>query len=300
MNFNGSWPILEELGPFVFYRHEYRTNVNFNSSDTTVSHQYVYKFSFAPEYSSSITSINDTVCVINPFFLANINKWQMASSKFSWKIIVNQMNKSQLYRHDIIWDLLHGITPSSSLLGNVSFSIINFDSIDVMEYTGVGSQSKMRQLIEFYGNTSVNWWRSLEYVQGARETKQWPYQTVTKNSILHAWAVDKYRKIDFIYNQTISYSGLSLFQFVPKPSTYLSSTNFSNNTKYYQDGYDGLINLTSTQSFGTLFYSTKPFFLDAPYYQSKYNKAYGLRDPIQSKDDTYFAIFIQKNQYHDT
>ena len=70
---------------------------------------------------------------------------------------------------------------------------------------------------------------------------------------------------------------LSLFQFVPKPLV-------------YQDGYDGLIDLTSTQNFGTLFYSTKTFLLDAHYYQPKYDKTCGLRDSIQSKHDIYFAI----------
>lgn len=75
-------------------------------------------------------------------------------------------------------------------------------------------------------------------------------------------------------------------------SEYLSAANNSVNAKYYQNGglYDGVLNLTTTNGADILQYSSKPYFLDAPYYAQEINSKMGLRQPNRTLDDTYFAI----------
>ena len=51
-----------------------------------------------------------------------------------------------------------------------------------------------------------------------------------------------------------------------------------------------MLNLTTTNGANILQYSSKPYFLDSPYYVEEINDKMGLRKPNRSLDDTYFAI----------
>ena len=73
-------------------------------------------------------------------------------------------------------------------------------------------------------------------------------------------------------------------------SVYYSAWNHSYNGKYYQYGHDGLLNMTANSGTGTLVYSSKGYFLNAPYYVSSVNDNMGLRQPEDEVDDTFLYL----------
>lgn len=126
---------------------------------------------------------------------------------------------------------------------------------------------------------------------GLREPKQWPYNLIESDSNLSAWMMDKYRHVKLVNNGYMTLSDLQLDKFIIDPNEYLSAQNNSENAKYYQDNgiYDGMLNLTTTNGANILQYNSKPYFLDAPYYEKEGIKM-NMRAPNRSLDDTYFAI----------
>eukprot|EP01083_Nonionella_stella_P076832 209534_1 len=312
----GAYPQLQELGPFVFNRYEIRTNVVFSADGTIVNYKYKYKFMLnealtnMPLWNVSSWIDNQThaptfnpyppIYILNPFMLAALNTCRVKGGKIC--NAVSLAKKTQLYfsNYTVQSILQTGMLSQSTALCkhnplcNQTQKYIVDSDVYASEYTGTDDIRKMRELITFYGKnqTYAGWWDTEEVFAGNREPKQWPFQTISAGSGLKAWMMDKYRAVKLIRDGSFYLDELQLDKFIIDPREYLSAENNTNNTKYYQnDGiHDGLLNLTATNEANILQYTSKPYFLDAPYYVNQINDKMGLRAPNRSIDDTYFAL----------
>ena len=113
------------------------------------------------------------------------------------------------------------------------------------EFTGVDDYKNMRKLIKFTNVLSEDFWQKSEVVSGKRETKQFPYDDwVTEDSILEIWAQDKYRSVNYTFDEWTQRDGLDLMRFRIANETYLNADNYPYNQKFYQFGENGILNLT--------------------------------------------------------
>eukprot|EP01084_Bolivina_argentea_P228142 385381_1 len=256
------------------------------------------------------------IYILNPFMLAAFASCRLSNDGAGGGAICNAIgfadsDQYYLYNDTIQQILQTGMESSTDLFCNLNpmcnrtQKYIIDNDVYVSEYTGANDMHKMRELITFYGINQTyaggisniddefyNWWKEYELFQGKREPKQWPYDTITRNSMLYAYMMDKFRSVKFISNGTFNIQDLQVDKFIIDPKEYLSAENNTENEKYYQNNglYDGILNLTSTNGANLLQYSSKPYFLDSPYYISEINNKMGLRQPNRTIDDTYFAI----------
>ncbi|ETO22992.1 hypothetical protein RFI_14193 [Reticulomyxa filosa] len=210
---NGSFPRLQEIGPFVFFRTEVRRDPIFNNDSTVVNYTYHYRYIYSSEYSTTLYNLSDMVYVISPFWLYFTNQYRLTQSHvsldylqslFSWDMYL-YYNISQ-----ILFDAPYNLLPYM----NKSFSLINTTECRVSEYTGRHSTALMRQLIQIYGQSSLNFWAEPEIIAGSRETKQFAWSNIWHATSLSVYSFDKSRVIDYIRQGTTQYEGVSVYKFI--------------------------------------------------------------------------------------
>eukprot|EP00455_Lapot_gusevi_P045053 TRINITY_DN5722_c0_g1_i7.p1 TRINITY_DN5722_c0_g1~~TRINITY_DN5722_c0_g1_i7.p1 ORF type:complete len:604 (+),score=100.57 TRINITY_DN5722_c0_g1_i7:169-1980(+) len=95
-------------------------------------------------------------------------------------------------------------------------------------------------------------------IQGSSTGKQFP-RHITPSSILSFFDIYLLRVVPLIWQQTVTVHQVKLHRFIVDPNCFLNSSLYPPNSVYYNDGYNGLVNLSAAASGLPLFMSQAHF-----------------------------------------
>eukprot|EP01083_Nonionella_stella_P010380 29600_1 len=295
--------------------------------ETIVIFDYVYRFEHLPERSSNV-SLDDYVWTISGAmmgFFRNINI-NVGSGDFYSACVDKALSKypgHSVFYHVSIRNLTRGVRDPfiaqldrycandslwSFMRPNTFYSLIADGKNRVMQHTGKADITRVGELEEYRNFTTPltnsyklgagDLWGHNETVAGARETRQFPPDHwIDEQSELMVWGIEKFRVTRYLFHHDVKYKGVDLMRFRLDDAELDacqygydngSIVNESHTCKYKQFWEKGVANLTNLR--GSPSFLSKGRFLDAPYFINNTNRAFGLPEPEQDRDDQYFDV----------
>ncbi|ETN99681.1 hypothetical protein RFI_37789, partial [Reticulomyxa filosa] len=243
---NGSIPQLQEIGPYIYRRFEFKKDVVFSEDSCTVSYRYEFTFEYQADMTNSQNSIdiNETVTILNPGMLTFFNTMNTGFALANWAEYFGSLPAIKLFYQVPIRNVILGVTDPG--LAEISFKsvvslllhtlflyfvlrrksiikkkkkeetkygLLNQASINMVERTGYCDRYDLRVLEEIWNTTNISYWSSMEPVYPSRETRNWPWKYVSKNDTLLVWHLPFSRKVNYTFDQVVHSNGLELWRF---------------------------------------------------------------------------------------
>ncbi|ETO05042.1 lysosomal integral membrane glycoprotein, partial [Reticulomyxa filosa] len=109
---NGSIPQLQEIGPYIYRRFEFKSDVVFSEDSCTVSYRYDFSFEYQADMTNSQNSvgINETVTILNPEMLTFFNTMNTGFALTAWAQHFSSLPAIKLFYQVPIQDVILGVT----------------------------------------------------------------------------------------------------------------------------------------------------------------------------------------------
>ncbi|ETO25117.1 hypothetical protein RFI_12025 [Reticulomyxa filosa] len=182
----------------------------------------------------------------------------------------------------------------------MTYSLRDNSSIDVIEHTGYCEKQDIGVLNMIWNTTNISFWLVDEPVHPAREPRNWPWKSLSKDDTLLVWHLAFFRQVDYVFDKTIEVDGLKLWRFkrlflcvcVFSEDTLKNATNNPYNVRYYSFGYDGVLNLTARKHVPkqTVAFLSYPHFCEGDYYVDHVGQPTGMDVPDSDVDLTYLEL----------
>ncbi|ETO24261.1 hypothetical protein RFI_12901, partial [Reticulomyxa filosa] len=326
---NGSIPQLQEIGPFIYRRFEFKNDVVFSEDSCTVSYRYSFSFEFQEDMTNSQNSvgINETVTVLNPGVLTFFNTMNTGFALTSWAEYFNSLPGIKLFYQVTIQDIILGVGDpglakiSFKSVDQTKYGLLNQASINMVERTGYCDRYDLRVLEEIWNTTNISYWSSMEDVK-----VNYTFDEVVYSNGLEMWRFKCFVLLFYfilffiyIYVHMLCIMYFFLFKYaiygflvnyLPSPTncafacimclrrwkvsdnTLKNATNYPYNAQYFAFGHDGLLNFSVRKEIPeqTMAYLSFPHFYQGEYYVKHVEEVVGLDAPNPDTDATYFDL----------
>lgn len=234
---NGSKPIVEELGPYVFRGRWTKEDINWNDQDGTVSYKDVKDYTFEPEL--SVGDPEEMIYTLNAPLLAVINYVEDYAPSFFRSFVVDIMNGIfesynetllvhktvreiiyEGYHEPMVADLVKVVEPFITLplkLVNNTFGILHEkkhvgDGIFTIK-SGANGIEDYASIQMWNNKSSVDWWNdeTCDRISGTDGVQYAP--GISKNQTLSLFNPNLCRTLPLKYEKDVTVHGIKTFRF---------------------------------------------------------------------------------------
>lgn len=306
----GGVPYFNLLGPYTYRKITVKLDVEFLNNGSAVRYIPMQYFEFLPEQSCpGCDDINDMVTVINPVLftlfsflpgLSLIQRWYFTG-------LLERINASYIYVRRPPVEVLFGYEDpvlvelkNDPLAGSaIPLTVVTLFRNDSSEaearenvgydtvLTGKYTLSEAGFYSEWDNSTYIEYWDPPLRVSGYGLT-QYPPLAVPEE--FGMWTGSLFRELPF-YNSgsSVTYFGISGKRYLVNKTAVFNSTNYPPNSQFYQNGVNGIFNLTSPPPKTVPILVTWRHFSGAPDLAA-WNKEMNLPEPDPSVDEPYLDI----------
>ncbi|XP_065883764.1 lysosome membrane protein 2-like [Dysidea avara] len=291
----GEVPVVKEVGPFAYKRHDNKFNVTWNSDETLITfHRDIY-YVFDPDKSVgdphdySITVINvPLIAVLDQLPADNLlPPIRSALTQTYLRLLDKQSLFLELTAQEVLWgyDPTMSLTDSAVLVAAKTNHSSNFTEGFTTADTGKDDIYNVAQLVRWNNLTSIAVWNS-EDARHLYGTLGLRFRPRLEKSRVTVYSDDFVRHVSLAYGGDAELRGIDLYRYKLTHHLFSNVSQFPLNEGYYAYDYNyGMINLSII--YGIPLYNSNPHCLGC---DPEYFKTVSGYYPTRSKHESYVDI----------
>lgn len=285
---NGAKPVVQEVGPFVYFHHRVKFNVNWTEDRSILSYKEWSYYTFDPVRSAgpedtNITSVN-MVYIGARYFLMNLPPFGPQAFYDTYAPFTDTQRLSLTRTaYELIWGYVDPLTQQSypGFVTNRTFEQAQEAAKTDAIYTGLNDYEQVHQMQMYQDYEFVSAcpaftcpppipaWASMEASRVRGSDGMGFPPPVLPSDIMPMFIPPMFRPVDLIFQQTVKFKGMNLYKFVIDNRELQNASVNPKNADWFQFGTPGLFNISTVLN-GVPAYVTKPRFEDVgqPVYSS--------------------------------
>jgi len=246
----GKLPIqAEEIGPFTFRKYFAKYNSSFFDDKVQAKWWIYYVYEQSMSY-MNLPMEEVVICSPDPAYAGLVTATR-SNATIQMILSVKYMQFAITCRTAAAWFNGYGITLPPPLgiyvgfpgyLGNQTVEQALASPYSVWN-TGIWDQYQLMNLLQYQGLQAETCWLSPQQIH-ASDNSQFPLGLTSDQSVF-SYLPPLHRVVKWVYDQHDSVSGLGTLKYTVSQSNFQNSTLNPDNVVYYQNGPNGLMNLTA-------------------------------------------------------